>query len=183
MLPYYVGKVPTSCGLPLSRVRLRSPAARILIQHWDSEAEAFEMEKWYIAFYGRKDIGTGLLLNQDEGGRAPSHATSSKGGKISGRNRVASGQWERIRALFTPEDRSKVSRITGRRNAETGHLQRIAASGGLISGRRNVESGEFDRIRRSDLGGRVGGPIGMHNRWHVNRDIVKEGCELCIRKS
>jgi hypothetical protein len=28
-------------------------------------------------------------------------------------------------------------------------------------------------------GGLVGGPRGMHVRWHVNRGIVKAGCALC----
>src|ERR1700677_4714615 len=93
MLPYYVGK---GCGKRAFRQSGRSvlvpPIARILIQHWASEQEAFVMEMWYIGFYGSKDLGTGMLLNQDDGGRAPSRATCSK----RGRGAVASGLLARI---------------------------------------------------------------------------------------
>jgi|HubBroStandDraft_2_1064218.scaffolds.fasta_scaffold255805_2 hypothetical protein len=73
--PYYVGKgsgyratvkVGRPCGMPISK-------HRIIIQYWDSESEAFEMEMWWIRFWGRKDIGTGILQNKSDGGEGSSN--------------------------------------------------------------------------------------------------------------
>ena len=71
--PYYVGKGrgdrafsgPHTVHRPIER-------ERILIQEWPSEAEAFEAEIFLIAFYGRKDIGTGILRNLTDGGEGSS---------------------------------------------------------------------------------------------------------------
>lgn len=67
--PYYVGKGKGNRAF--SRHRFTSAPknpARIRIQYWADEAEAFEMEKWYIRFWGRKDNGTGILRNLTDGG-------------------------------------------------------------------------------------------------------------------
>jgi len=70
-IPYYMGK---GCGDRAYRndnyrsVCRPKEDARILVQNWASEQEAFEMEKWWIAFFGRKDIGTGVLRNRTPGG-------------------------------------------------------------------------------------------------------------------
>ncbi len=64
--PYYVGK---GSGRRATRKRRGSPPRdRILVQDFISEAEAFEAEKILIAYYGRKDIGTGTLINLNDGG-------------------------------------------------------------------------------------------------------------------
>jgi hypothetical protein len=71
--PYYVGKGNET--RPYSKWRnVARPQedARILVQFWESEEKAFEMEKWWIAFWGRKDNGTGTLRNLTDGGDGPS---------------------------------------------------------------------------------------------------------------
>src|ERR1700688_442188 len=84
--PYYVGKgsgkrAYTSGSHGVKRPRDNS---RIFVQHWESEERAFEMEKWWIAFYGRKDVNTGYLRNLTDGGENPprmpgnSHAKGKK---------------------------------------------------------------------------------------------------------
>ena len=66
--PYYTGK-GTGDRAYQTRHRVRPPEpARILIQYWGSETEAFQMEKWYIKLFGRKDNGTGILRNMTDGG-------------------------------------------------------------------------------------------------------------------
>jgi hypothetical protein len=72
--PYYVGKGKgvrafESHGHSVKRPKDRS---RIFVQNWESEEKAFEMEKWWISFWGRKILGTGCLLNFTEGGEGPS---------------------------------------------------------------------------------------------------------------
>src|SRR6266568_6698581 len=67
--PYYVGKGQGRRAFSTCRIIARPEAdARILIQHWESESKAFEMEKWYIRLFGRKDNGTGILRNLTDGG-------------------------------------------------------------------------------------------------------------------
>jgi hypothetical protein len=41
------------------------------VEHWDSEEDAYKMEKFYIRLFGRKDNGTGILRNLTDGGERP----------------------------------------------------------------------------------------------------------------
>jgi hypothetical protein len=65
--PYYVGKGSGDRAFRSDSL----PKDRILIQDFPSEADAFEAEKFLIAYYGRKDLKTGILINMSEGGNAP----------------------------------------------------------------------------------------------------------------
>lgn len=65
--PYYVGK-----GKGDRAFRKGSPPVdRIILQEWPSEEDAFAAERFLIAFYGRKDNGTGILRNLSDGGEGP----------------------------------------------------------------------------------------------------------------
>jgi len=62
--PYYVGK-----GHDRRAFRKGSPPIeRVLIQEFPDNASALEAEKFLIAYYGRKDLGTGILRNRTDGG-------------------------------------------------------------------------------------------------------------------
>lgn len=83
--PIYIGK---GCGrrwvehLRLREKKQRKPFYRELrlleaigiepeihiLQDWLTEEEAYKVEQLWIAQYGRRDIGTGYLLNQTDGG-------------------------------------------------------------------------------------------------------------------
>ena len=68
--PYYVGKGDKY--RPFEKHRLPvPPKERILIQDFPSEADAFAAEIFLIAYYGRKDLGTGCLRNLTDGGEGP----------------------------------------------------------------------------------------------------------------
>jgi hypothetical protein len=76
--PYYVGK-----GHCKRAIRKGSPQdlTRILIQEHESEQDAFTAEMFLIAYYGRKDLGTGCLRNLTDGGEGgsnPSEETRRK---------------------------------------------------------------------------------------------------------
>jgi hypothetical protein len=51
---------------------------RILVQEFPSEQYAFEAEKFFISYYGRKDLGTGCLRNRTEGGEGSVGAIRSE---------------------------------------------------------------------------------------------------------
>lgn len=62
--PYYVGK-----GTGRRAWRKGSPSLdRVLVQDFLSEADAFIAEQVLIACYGRKNLGTGCLINLTDGG-------------------------------------------------------------------------------------------------------------------
>ena len=74
--PYYVGK---GCG---ERAFIRRghranvpPKERIVIYPADSESDAFDTEVALIWYYGRKNLGTGCLINLTDGGEGISGAT------------------------------------------------------------------------------------------------------------
>ena len=67
--PYYVGKgtgnrafIPDYHSVPVPSRDM------MLIQEYLCEAAALEAEKFLIAYYGRKDLGTGCLRNLTDGG-------------------------------------------------------------------------------------------------------------------
>jgi hypothetical protein len=223
--PYYVGK---GCrGRAFAKHSLhRPPKSRILIQYWESEDAAFEMEKWWINFWGRKDLGTGILRNLTAGGDAPDFETCSKGGRAN----VASGQMSKMNASKTFEERSKNGRLGGLRgghtNAQSGHMQIVGRHNWKINlpkawaaitpemriqnarhmhkmcaerNSYNRESSRQNGLNARDTGvlaracekartvlrdwskaGKVGGPMGMHVRWHVNRGVINSDCSFCV---
>ena len=82
---------------------------------------------------------------------------------------------------FTSED----NRRGGITNAKSGHLRRIAASGGRANSSENKRragriGGSRGTQENRSKAGLIGGPIGMHVRWHVNRGIVNPDCPFCM---
>lgn len=79
---YYVGKGSKGRAHTSYAHGVHRPAdkSRILVQYYESEEEAFEAEKFFIAYYGRQDLGTGYLRNLTDGGEGASGAVSKKKG-------------------------------------------------------------------------------------------------------
>ncbi len=78
--PYYVGKGKGQRAFSEDHgVKCPKSRARIIIQFWSSEQEAFDMEKFYIRLFGRKDNGTGILRNLTDGGEGTSGLKQSDG--------------------------------------------------------------------------------------------------------
>ena len=74
--PYYVGKGKGTRAYRKDRVGVKPPnnKNRILILKKDiTEEEAFKHEKYMIAVFGRKDLGTGILHNRTDGGEGSSN--------------------------------------------------------------------------------------------------------------
>jgi hypothetical protein len=120
--PYYIGignprrpyKGRRSCGHPPSR-------DRIIILHENLEwEEACRIERDLIAFYGRKDLGTGILRNMTDGGDGvvnPSSHTKEKISKANtGKKRTKEAREKmskaRLRKGISEETRRKISEAT-----------------------------------------------------------------------
>jgi hypothetical protein len=78
--PYYVGKGSGDRAYNQNGHRVRKPSddARVIVQKFENEDEAFFAEKFLIALYGRIDNATGCLSNLTDGGENP---PSGKGKK------------------------------------------------------------------------------------------------------
>jgi hypothetical protein len=98
--PYYVGKGNGRRGLRSEGHNVHCPRfkARIVIQHWATEEEALQMEKWWISLFGRKDLGTGILRNMTDGGDGQSGLVHSEKTK----RRMSESQFRR---------QSKIARV------------------------------------------------------------------------
>jgi len=73
--PYYVGKGSGSRAFNPQNRKVKPPKDRAYIvfaQEGLTEHEAFDLERYYIALYGRKDLGTGILGNFTDGGEGSS---------------------------------------------------------------------------------------------------------------
>lgn len=180
-MPYYVGK---GCG---DRAFSKHdygisvpPRGHILIQNRESESLALEAEKILIKLFGRQCNHTGFLLNESEGGRAPSFNVCQRGGRIGGKRTAESGKW----AIGL----SSVDRA----------VQKIAVT---ESAQKQVTSGELAKARSCINWDRQKETVGiaarkrweaispherttqlraaLHIRWHINKGITKQGCFLC----
>ena len=124
--PYYIGignpRRPyigrRSCGRPPSR-------DRIVILHENLEwEEACRIERELIAFYGRKDLGTGILRNMTDGGEGlpnPSKEIREKLSKLkSGENNPNFGKFGENHHNFgkstSKETREKLSKLMSGEN-------------------------------------------------------------------
>ena len=78
--PYYIGKGKGKRAWSKRKgVHPPKDKSRVLILKSNlSEQDAFMHEKYMIAVYGRKDLGTGILHNRTDGGEGSSGAVRSK---------------------------------------------------------------------------------------------------------
>lgn len=170
-VPFYVGK-----GKGRRAFRKGSPSIeRIVLQEFPDEIMAYEAEALLIACYGRKDNGTGTLINMTDGGEGVKNISDDSKermreagrvhGPINGRRNVENGHLARLRAT---DHQRKAGQAGGRKNVESGHLARLRTtehqqSAGRITGRNNVESGHLARLRTPDHQKSAGQIAGRRN--------------------
>ena len=106
--PYYVGKGSGNRAFNAKQRRVKPPKDRsyiVFAQEGLTEQEAFDLERYYIALYGRKDLGTGILGNFTNGGEGASGLRLSQ----EARNKISRAHTGRI---VSQETRDKLSRAS-----------------------------------------------------------------------
>ena len=83
--PYYIGKGKGRRVYKRGKGQIKPPKDKsriIFLKQNLTEEEAFKHEKYMIAVFGRKDLGTGILHNKTDGGEGASGAVRSEETKI-----------------------------------------------------------------------------------------------------
>jgi hypothetical protein len=113
--PYYVGKGSGGRAYKRNRVGIQPPKdkSRILILKENlTEEEAFRHEIYMIDVFGRKDLGTGILINRTNGGDGVSGLIHSK----EVRERMSKSHKGKIRSEETKK------RISESKKGENNHI-------------------------------------------------------------
>jgi len=149
LTPYYIGKGKGKRAVEKHNVTVPKDNSKIIILESNlTEADAFDLEKKLIQQYGRKDQGTGILLNQTDGGDGAS-------GRISKRGKE-SPLYGRKRPEF-----SKM--LTGRKRPEQSLLMK-----GKMSGEKNPRYGKpgtfAGKTHSDDALAKMRKPTGPHTK-------------------
>jgi len=96
--PYYVGKGREERAWVSGSHRLNRPKFDflIIVQEFPCEQDAFAAERFLIAYYGRKDLGTGCLRNLTDGGEGASGAVLTEEHKAA----IGKSTSERLRKIY-----------------------------------------------------------------------------------
>ena len=118
--PYYIGKGKGKRAYDSThRVKVPDDKDRIIfLKENVSEKEAWDYEREMIQFYGRKDLGTGILRNLSDGGEGPANPSPEARKKNSERNKKAYADGINPLSRLTLEERIEYGKIAAKSRAE-----------------------------------------------------------------
>jgi hypothetical protein len=154
--PYYIGKGGGNRAYYKNKGEIRPPKNKsrtIFLKQNLTEEEAFKHEKYMIAVFGRKDLGTGILRNKTDGGEGSSGVVKSEETKrkMSDVNKGENNYWYGKRGEDNPhygksrseETKRKISEAhKGRTHSEKSRRNMSEAHKGKYAGKNHPQYGK-----------------------------------------
>jgi hypothetical protein len=120
--PYYIGKGQGNRAYRRNKKDIKPPKDKsriIFLKQNLTEEEAFKHEKYMIAVFGRKDLGTGILHNRSGGGEGASGLIHSEETKIKMSEARKGEKNHNYGKTFSEEHKRKISEAhKGRTHSE-----------------------------------------------------------------
>lgn len=172
--PYYVGKGKNNRAYRKHKHITIPPKNRIIFLKINlTEEEAFKHEKYMINILGRKDLGTGILLNRTDGGEGTSGFEPWNKGKAdvySGENNPMYGKIGKEHPAFGYKHTEKVKRqLSERQLGEKNHMYgRIGKNNPNYGSKRNEETKrKMSENRKGQKNHRYG-----KKSWHSGKSLM-----------
>ena len=168
---YYVGKGKWKKRQQRA-YRNGSPSKdRIVIQDYETEEDAFAAEIFFISYYGRKDLGTGYLINLTDGGEgATGHVMPTSARKAISKSKKGVPRTAEVCKRLSESMMGRIISETQRQE----HSRKMTGSGNPMFGVCRPEG-------LCSKAGKEGSKKTNHIRWHLNRGFTKLDCEFCAK--
>ena len=130
----------------------------IILKYFVDEIEAYKHEMYMIAVLGRKDLGTGILINISDGGEGSSNVSqrtrkliseAHKGKIISEETKIKMSQWQKGK-IISEETKKKISEFHKGKILSEEHKLKLskAHKGKILSEEHKRKLSEVQRKKR-----------------------------------